>query len=119
MQQMRDSVHLNFNRNGNLLLDFLGCAARPLGDDLHPNVGNVRVSFDRQRLECHHAPEKEQHCHAQDDERIIEGLINQKADHCCSAVFWNSSALATTFWPALRPFTISCNPPGSISPPVT
>src|SRR5262249_36754937 len=119
MLQMRDSVHLNFNRNGNLLLDFLGCAARPLGDDLHPNVGNVRVSFDRQRLECHHAPEKEQHCHAQDDEPIIEGLINQKADHCCSAVFWNSTELPPPSCPTLTPYTIPRHPPGSIPPPVT
>ena len=40
--EMRNAVHLNFDGDGDLLLDFFGGAAGPLGDDLHVVVGDVR-----------------------------------------------------------------------------
>ena len=45
---VRHSGHLNFDRDGDLLLDFFGGSARPLGDDGHVVVRDVRIGLDRQ-----------------------------------------------------------------------
>src|SRR5271165_1720406 len=121
MLKMRDAVHLDFDGNCDLLLDLLRGPARPLRNDLHPSVGDIGIGFDRQVVERDHAPNKEKNRHAQDNEAAIQGEINDGANHycCCSAEFWNSSALPTTCWLSARPETISCRPPGSISPPTT
>ena len=42
------AIELALERNGDLLLDFLGGEARRLGDDLRGSVGDIRVGFDRQ-----------------------------------------------------------------------
>ena len=44
--EMRKSVHLNFDGNGDLLLDFFGGTPGPLADDSYIIVGNIRISFD-------------------------------------------------------------------------
>src|SRR5580765_7712449 len=119
MLQVWNPVHLNFQGNGDLLFDFFCGASGPLRDYLYPSVGNVGISFDRELLERDDAPQKQKRRHAQHDEAIIERALDQQADHYCSAMFWNSSALATTFCPALRPPATSCMPPASISPLVT
>ena len=51
MLQVRDAVHHDFDRDGDLLLHFFGGAAGPLGDDLDVVVGDVRIRFDRQVVE--------------------------------------------------------------------
>ena len=96
---MRDAVHLNFDRDGDLLLDFFRGAARPLGDHLNPGVGDVGIGFHRQLLEGDDAPNKKQQRDAQNDEAVVQREIDERANHYCSTVFWNSSALATTCWP--------------------
>ena len=47
MSQMRDAVHRDLKRNGDLLLDFFGRAAGPLRDDLNVVIRNVRVRLHR------------------------------------------------------------------------
>src|SRR5579862_7900252 len=96
MLQVRDSVHLNLDGNGDLLLDFFGGASGPLRDDLHPGVGHVGIGFDGQIVEGDHTPDKEEQRCTENDEAVVEGKIDEEANHCCSAVFWNSRALATT-----------------------
>ena len=54
---------LNLNGHADLLFDLLGGAARPLGDDLHPVVGDIRVGFDGQFMEGEATP---QHQHKTD-----------------------------------------------------
>ena len=43
------AVHLDLDRDRDLLLDIFGGAARPLGDDLNVVIGHVRIRFDRER----------------------------------------------------------------------
>ena len=48
MGEVGQAVHLQFDGNGHLSLDFLGGPARPLRDHVHVIVGDVRVGFHRQ-----------------------------------------------------------------------
>src|SRR5580658_6602189 len=119
MLKVRHAVHLNFDGHGNLLLHFFCSSARPLGDYLNPRVRNFRVCLNRQSLERDRSPDEQKQHEAQDNEAIVEREIDELANHHCSAVFWNSSAFSTTRWPGATPETISCIPPGSISPALT
>ena len=92
---------------------------RPLRDDLHPGVGDVGIGLDRQVVERDHSPNKKEKRHAQNNETIVQSEIDERANHYCPTVSWNSSAFATTCCPGEMPETISCMPPGSMSPPVT
>ena len=47
MGEVRQAVHLSFDGDGDLLLDFFGGATGPLGDDLHVVVGDVGIGFHR------------------------------------------------------------------------
>ena len=51
MREVSNAVEFYFQRDGNLLLDFLGGMSWPLGDDLCVGVGNVRISLDGQSVE--------------------------------------------------------------------
>src|SRR5580693_6814182 len=119
MHKMRDSVHLDFNRYGDLLLDLFRRPSRPLCNHLNPCVGNIRVGFDRQSLERDDAPGEKNQGDTENNEAIVESEIDKRTDHYCSAVFWNSSAFVTTCWAGAIPETISCKLPGSICPAVT
>ena len=59
MLEVRESVHLHFDGNGDLLLDFLGGASRPLGDDLYVIVGDVGIGFDGQVVKGNGAPHEQ------------------------------------------------------------
>src|ERR1035438_9959271 len=121
MLKVRDAVHLDFDRNRDLLLDLFRRSPWPLRNHLHPGIGHVRVGLDRQVVERNDAPNKQQNRHAQHNKAVIQCEVDDGANHycCCSAEFWNSSALATTCWPGVSPETISCIAPGSMSPPTT
>ena len=56
MLKMGDSVHLDFDRNGDLLLDLFSGTAGPLCDDLHPRIRHVRIGLDRQACEKRSSP---------------------------------------------------------------
>ena len=55
------SVHLNFNRNGDLLFHFFRGAARPLRNDLHVVVGDVGIGFDGQIVKRDRPPDQQEH----------------------------------------------------------
>src|SRR5262249_40359190 len=117
--QVRDSIHLDLDRNGDLLLDLLRRPPGPLRDHLHPGVGHIRISLDRQLLEGDDSPNKEQDGEAQHDEAVVQREGHEPTNHYCCTVFWNSRALTTTCWPTLSPDSTSCWLPGSICPPLT
>src|ERR1700677_1226698 len=96
MLNVGNSVHLDFDGNRDLLLDLFGSSSRPLRNDLHPGVGDVGIGLDRQVVERNHAPNEKKDCCTEDNEAIVKGEIDERANHCSSAEFWNSSALATT-----------------------
>src|SRR5215469_8286788 len=102
---MRNAVHLDFGRNGDLLLYLLSRASRPLGNHLYPGIRDIRVRLDGQTMERNHAPDEEKKRNAQYNKAVLQRKIDKRANHCCSAEFWNSSAIATTCWPGAIPET--------------
>src|SRR5215467_12165277 len=81
MLQMRNTVHLNFNRNRDLLFNFFGRTAWPLRDDLHVIIGNVGIGLDRQVMEGDCSPKQQQNRYRQNDEAVVEGILDEKAYH--------------------------------------
>ena len=81
MLEVRNSVHLNFDGNGDLLFDFFGGAAGPLRDDLHVVVGHVRIGFHRQIVERNRAPNEQQGREPENYELVVKGIIDERANH--------------------------------------
>src|SRR5271156_3211543 len=81
MLEMRNSVHLNFNGDGDLLFDFFGGATGPLGDDLDVVVRHVRIGFDGEVVERNGAPNQQQSGEPQNDELIVESVDYESANH--------------------------------------
>ena len=54
--------------------------------------------FHGQVMERDRAPNQKQQRHRQHQEPVIEGVVDECADHC-STVFCKTSALVTTCWP--------------------
>src|SRR5258706_13529140 len=106
---MGEAVHHDFERNRDLLLDLFGGASGPLRDDLNVVVGDIRVSFNGKLLERDDAPGEQQDREGDHKQTIIEGEVDQAANHSyCPTVFWKTSASRTTCWPGLIPDTTSC-----------
>ena len=84
MLQMRNSVHLNFDGNGDLLFDFFRGAPRPLRDNLHVVVGYVRIGFHGKFVERNCAPNEQQSGEPQDYELVVKGVIDERANHWLS-----------------------------------
>ena len=59
MRQVPDAVHLRLDRDGDLLLDLLGCASGPLRDDPDVFVGHIGIGFDRQIVKRDDAPDQQ------------------------------------------------------------
>src|ERR1700687_2146048 len=128
MLQVRHSVHLNFDRYGDLLFHFFRRAAWPLGDDLDVVVGYVWIGFHRKVVKREGAPEEQENCKRQDDEAVVERVADKSANHrivlkyirrtltYCSTVFCKTRALLTSCWPVCIPHTISCVLSGSEVP---
>ena len=81
MLQMRNAVHLNLDRNRDLLFDLFGSAPRPLRNNLHVVVGDIGVGFDRQIMKGESAPPKQKNCPNNDDKAIIQSKIDQSTNH--------------------------------------
>ena len=119
MLQVRNSIHLNLDRNRDLLFDLFRGTTGPLRNNLHPGIRHVGIGLDRQVVKRDHSPNEEQQRRTQYDEAVVEGEINDGTNHCDSAEFWNSSALATSSCPGAIPETTSCMLFGNMSPPTT
>src|SRR5271165_5684236 len=113
---MRHSGHLNFDRNGYLLFYFFGGTSRPLSDDRHIVVGDIRIGLDWQIVKRHRPPSEQQDSNRQHHKPVVKGKVDQGANHCASTVASSGRTLETTCWPTLTPDTRSCLPPGSMSP---
>ena len=124
--QVRDAVHHDLERNGNLLFHFFGGAAGPLRDDLDVVVGDVRIGFHRQIVKRNAAPDEQQHGRHHHQKAVVQREIDQRADHIiavvrclyCSRVLQNQR-VAHHLLARLEPGRISCISCGSISPPIT
>ena len=104
MRHVRNAVHGDFERNGDLLLDLLGGDAGPLRDDLDVIVRHVGIGFDGKLMERDRAPDEQQQRRRQHQEAVLQREIDELANHCyCSTVFWKTSAFGTTCAPGLRP----------------
>ena len=60
MLHVRDAGHLDFDGDGDLLLDLFGCAAGPLGNHLDVVVGYVGIGLHWQIMKRDGAPDKQQ-----------------------------------------------------------
>ncbi len=74
---MRHSIHLNFNGDGDLLLDLLCRSAWPLGNDLHVVIGNVWVSFDGEIMKRDGAPEEQHNRESYYHPAVVEREIDE------------------------------------------
>src|ERR1700691_1547373 len=114
MRLVRNAVQPDFERHSDLLFDFLGSMARPLRDDLRISVGNVGVSLDRQITKRDNAPDKQHQRHAENQNTVAQGEIDEETNHlpCSEAAAENASAFATSSSPNLAPCSICCKPSG-------
>ena len=80
MLQVRQPVHHDFKRDGDLLLHLFGRAPGPLRDDLDVVIGHIGVGFDGQSLERDNAP-REQQDRDEKQEAVVEREIDQAANH--------------------------------------
>src|SRR5580692_9764170 len=81
MRQVRQSVHLDFNRNGDLLFDFFGGAPGPLGDDLDIIIGNVGIRLDGEIVKGDRSPNEQENGDRQHDEAVVQREVDDCADH--------------------------------------
>src|SRR5258707_10584605 len=117
MRHVSDAIQDHFERNRNLLLDFLRSMARPLRNDLRVCVRNVRVGLDGKIVKRDDSPNKEDKRNAQHQNAIAQSKIDQVTDHlpCSATAEENSKAFPTIESPALSPSRIGCIP--STAPP--
>jgi hypothetical protein len=68
---MRNSIHGNFERNGDLLFDLLRRNARPLRDDIHIVVRDVRIGFYGKLVEGNGSPKEKQNRRREHEEAVL------------------------------------------------
>src|ERR1700693_2799436 len=113
MNDVRNTVHDDFQRNGHLLFDLLRGNSRPLRNDLNIVVGHVGIGFDGQALEGNDSSGEKDQRQSQHEEAVIQSEIDDATNHLCfhpycSTVFCNGNTIETTWSPGLRPEIISC-----------
>ena len=65
-------------------------------DDLDVIVSHVRVGIDRKIVERYDSGPDNQQSESEYTQAIVKREIDNPANHFCSTVCWNTSALATT-----------------------
>ena len=81
MHDVRDAVHHDFERNGDLLFDLLRRNSRPLRDDLDVVIGHVGIGLNGQMMERDDAPGEKQQGEAQMTRAVVEREIDDAANH--------------------------------------
>src|SRR5260370_8022639 len=81
MYNSRNTVHHDFKGNGDLLLDLFGGDSRPLRDDIDVIIGHVRIRLNRKAVERYDASGKKQEGEGQHDGPMVQGKINNAANH--------------------------------------
>jgi hypothetical protein len=76
-----NSVHHDFQRNRDLLLDLLRGNSRPLRDDLDVVVGNVRIRFDGQLVKRNCAPNQQQRRCGENQNPVLQRKIDKLTNH--------------------------------------
>ena len=77
----RNAVHLDFDRNGDQALDFLGGVAGPLRDEFDVRRRKIRIGVDGQLLEGPRAPAHQGQGGDDDQEGLLEGEGDESGDH--------------------------------------
>src|ERR1039458_1823066 len=81
MRQVRNSVHLDFDRNGDLLLNLFGRPARPLRDDGYIVIGDIGISLNRKVVKSSHAADNKYDHNGQHDEPVVKREIDYLPNH--------------------------------------
>ena len=79
--QMRDTIHDDFDGDGDLLLHFFRRAAGPLGNDRDVVIGDVGIGLHRQIVEGNGAPDGQQSRHRENHKAVAQGKIYQRTNH--------------------------------------
>src|ERR1700686_2166655 len=105
-------VQGDFEPDGDLLFDLFGGMAGPLRDDLRVSVGDVGIGLDGQIAKRDDAPDEQHQRHAEYQDAIAQGEIDEQTNHlpCSEAAAENASALATSSSPTFAPWRICCRP---------
>ena len=98
---VRDAVHHDFERNGDLLLHLLGGNSRPLRDNFHVIIRHVGIRFHRKLMKGNSHPNRITVPPPRARETGSRGRNRPACESpighpYCSTVFWNTSALVTT-----------------------
>ena len=116
MLEMRDTRHLDFGRDRDLLLNVFRGMPRPLRDDVDVVVRDIGIGFDWKVVERNDAPREKQNRPAKNEKAIVQRKVDDPPNHCASSVASNWRTFETTCWPGEMPERISCLFPGSMGP---
>src|SRR5450631_1436645 len=81
MREVRNSIHLDFDWNRDLLLYLLGGPAGPLRDDGGVVVRDVGICLDGQVMKGDGSPGERHDRERQHHEPVVEGKIYEGANH--------------------------------------
>ena len=81
MDHVGDAVHYDFEWNRYLLLDLLGGNSRPLRNEIHVVVGNIRIRFYGKLMERDRAPKEQQDRSREEKKAILQRKIDEFLNH--------------------------------------
>ncbi len=76
-----NTVHHDFQRNGDLLLHLLRGNARPLGHDLYIVIRYIGISFDGEVAKGKCARNEQNHRDGEDQEPVVERKVYEGTNH--------------------------------------
>ena len=79
--EVRDSVHLDFDRNRDQLFHLFCGPARPLRDDGHIVVGDIGIGFHGQGVERDSAPADRENCGSHDHKLVVKRKVYERTNH--------------------------------------
>ncbi len=92
---MRDAVELVLERDSDEALDLLGRVPRPQGDDLGPDIADIRISFDGKVPEGGDAHDRQEEGEGQRDEALAQRERDEAIDHRASRLRRTPPVLTT------------------------
>ncbi len=81
MHDMRNTIHHDFKRDRDLLLNLFRRNSRPLRNHFDIVVGDVGISLNRQMTESDDAPSEKNQGEGQHEQAIAESKVNDPANH--------------------------------------
>src|SRR5580700_2320680 len=119
MDDSRNTVHHDFHRDGNLLLDLLRRDSWPPRDNVDVVIRHIRICFYGKPVERNHSPGKQKDCDCQYQKAVFQGKVDEPANHRASSVASSWRTSDTTCWPGTTPERICWLFPGNMSPALT